>query len=106
VHTELVSPGSERGARGPLVVVAASNMLVFMGQFTAYTFISLLLLTSGVGPAFVGPILLACGACGLLGLWYAGRGLDRNPRRTAGAILGVVMGAVVVLGSTWPTLEA
>src|SRR5262245_24714113 len=50
VHTELVSPGSERGARGPLVAVAASNMLVFLGQFTAYTFISLLLLTSGVGP--------------------------------------------------------
>ena len=74
-------------------------MLVFLGQFTAYTFISLLLLTSGVVPAFVGPLLLACGACGLLGLWYAGRGLDRNPRRTAVAVLAVMMEAVVVLGS-------
>ena len=35
-----------------------------------------------------GPILLACGACGLVGLWYAGRGLDRNPRRTADGVRG------------------
>ena len=106
VQAEPVSRRSERGGRGPLIAVATSNMLVFLGQFTAYTFISLLLLTSGVVPAFVGPILLACGACGLLGLWYAGRGLDRNPRRTAVAVLAVIMGAVVVLGSTWPTLAA
>ena len=104
VHHEPASRGSRQGGRGPLVAVATSNMLVFLGQLTVYTFISLVLLTSGVSPAFVGPILLTCGACGLLGLWYAGRGLDRKPRRTAVAIVGVAMGGVVVLGSTWPTL--
>ncbi|MGY4649211.1 MFS transporter [Mycobacterium sp. URHB0021] len=104
VHHEPASCGSRQRGRGPLVAVATSNMLVFLGQFTVYTFISLVLLTSGVSPAFLGPILLACGACGLLGLWYAGRGLDRKPRRTAVAIVGVAMGGVVVLGSTWPTL--
>lgn len=106
VHHEPASRGSRRGGRGPLVAVATSNMLVFLGQFTAYTFISLVLLTSGVSPAFLGPILLVCGACGLLGLWYAGRGLDRKPRRTAVVIVGVAMGGVVILGSTWPTLAA
>ena len=47
-------------------------MLAYLGQFTVYTFLSVLLLASGVGPELVGPILLGCGACGLFGLWYAG----------------------------------
>src|SRR6202008_4124502 len=89
-----------------LVAVTTSNTLVFLGQFTVYTFISLLLLASGVNPGFLGPVLLACGACGLLGLWYAGRGLDRRPRRTAVIVVGVAAAAVAVLGSTWPTLVA
>ncbi len=106
VRHEPASRGPRQGGRGPLVAVATSNMLVFLGQFTVYTFISLVLLTSGVSPAFLGPILLVCGACGLLGLWYAGRGLDRKPGRTAVVIVGVAMGGVVILGSTWPTLVA
>ena len=65
-------------------------MLTFLGQFTVYTFISVLLLASGVAPVFVGPILLVCGACGLLGLWFVGRDLDRNPRRTAVLILATL----------------
>jgi predicted MFS family arabinose efflux permease len=100
------SRGPERGGRRQLAAIAASNTLVFLGHFTVYTFVSVLLLTSGASPALVGPILLACGACGLFGLWYVGRGLDRNPRRTAVVVLAVVMGAVVVLGTTWPTLVA
>ncbi|HYJ57247.1 MAG TPA: MFS transporter [Mycobacterium sp.] len=100
------SHGPEGGARGQLVAVLTSNMLVFLGHFTVYTFISVLLLASGISPALIGPVLLACGACGLLGLWYAGRGLDRNPRRTAVVVLAVALGAVVLLGGTWPTLVA
>jgi predicted MFS family arabinose efflux permease len=92
--------------RGELAAVAASNMLAYLGQFTVYTFVSVLLLASGVGSEFVGPILLGCGACGLFGLWYAGRNLDRSPRRTAVVMLTVVIGSIVVLGSTWPTLVA
>lgn len=101
------APGSRapaRRGRGQLAAVSASNLFSFLGQFTVYTFITLLLRCSGVSPAFVGPILLACGACGLLSLWWVGRNLDRSPRRTAVVVLGVVVGAVVVLGSTWPTL--
>jgi predicted MFS family arabinose efflux permease len=106
VNHEPAASGFERGGRRQLAAIATSNTLVFLGQFTLYTFVSVLLLASGVSPAFVGPILLACGACGLFGLWYVGRGLDRNPRRTAVIALAIVIGAVVVLGATWPTLAA
>lgn len=106
VGHESMSTRPRFGRRGQLAAVATSNTLVFLGQFTVYTFISVFLLRSGVGPAFIGPILLACGACGLLGLWYSGRGLDRNPRRTAVVVLALIMGAVVALGATWPTLVA
>jgi predicted MFS family arabinose efflux permease len=92
--------------RGALAAVSASNLLTFLGHFTAYTFISVLLLSSGVRPAFVGPILLACGACGLVGLWWVGRNLDRSPRRTVAVALGGVIVAVTALGISWPTLVA
>jgi predicted MFS family arabinose efflux permease len=106
VDHEQLQRVSEGAGRGGLAAVAASNTLAFLGQFTVFTYISLLLLGSGVSAAFVGPILLGCGACGLLGLWYAGRNLDRNPRRTSIVTLAVVIGAVVALGSAWPALVA
>jgi predicted MFS family arabinose efflux permease len=104
VSHDPVSGGSGGTGRSALAAVSASNLLAFLGQFTVYTFVSVLLLSSGVSPAFVGPILLVCGVCGLLALWWVGRNLDRSPRRTAVVLLAVVIGAVVVLGGTWPTL--
>jgi predicted MFS family arabinose efflux permease len=104
VSHEPVSGGSVGAGRRALAAVSASNLLAFLGQFTVYTFVSVLLLSSGVSPAFVGPILLVCGVCGLLALWWVGRNLDRSPRRTAVVLLAIVIGAVVVLGGTWPTL--
>ncbi|MCT7661786.1 MFS transporter [Mycobacterium deserti] len=107
----LLLPGVENGppghtgdsvGRGALAAVAASNTLTFLGHFTLYTFITLVLLGSGIAPAMVGPILLVCGACGLISLWYAGRNLDRNPRRTVVVIFAVFIGAIVALGGTWP----
>jgi predicted MFS family arabinose efflux permease len=104
-HTPRASHRDGSGSRA-LFAVSASNLLTFLGHFTAYTFISVLLLSSGVRPAFVGPILLACGACGLIGLWWVGRNLDRSPRRTAAVAIGGVIVAVVALGISWPTLVA
>jgi predicted MFS family arabinose efflux permease len=102
-------PQSERHAgagRGALVAVSASNLFSFLGQFTVYTFVSVLLLSSGVSPTFVGPILLACGGCGLISLWWVGRHLDRSPRKAVMVVMAIVIGAIVVLGSTWPTMVA
>lgn len=104
VRHEPVSGGSAGAARGALAAVSASNFLAFLGQFSVYTFVSVLLLSSGARPQFVGPILLVCGACGLVALWWVGRNLDRSPRRTAVVLLAIVIGAIVALGSTWPTL--
>ena len=98
--------GSMRAGRRALTAVSASNLFSFLGQFTVYTFVSVLLLSSGVSPAFVGPILLACGACGLISLWWVGKHLDRSPRRAAVVILTIVIGAIIALGSTWPSLIA
>jgi predicted MFS family arabinose efflux permease len=106
VSHEPTSGGSDRAGRGALAAVSASNLLAFLGQFTVYTFVSLLLLSSGVSAIFVGPILLACGAGGLLALWWVGRNLDRSPRRTAMVLLAVVVVAIIALGGTWPTLVA
>jgi predicted MFS family arabinose efflux permease len=103
VNHEPAQGSCVEGGRTALVAVSASNLLAFLGQFTVYTFVSVFLLSSGVSPIFVGPILLACGAGGLLALWWVGRNLDRSPRRSAVMLLAVVIAAVVALGSTWPT---
>ena len=83
------------GARGALGTVVASNSLTYLGQFTLYTFVSVLFLAAGVRPSFIGPLLLLCGMCGLAGLAYAASTLDRQPRRTTIAILSVVIVAIV-----------
>ncbi|MET0900596.1 MAG: MFS transporter [Mycobacterium sp.] len=97
-------PAENTSGRKDLVAVAAANTLTYLGQFTLYTFISVLLLSSGAPPTLIGPVLLACGACGLIGLWFAGRGLDRNPRRTTLVTLAIVVAAVAAFGVGFPAL--
>lgn len=81
----------------------ASNSLAFLGHYTLYTYISVLLLTVGIAEGAVGPLLLVCGACGLIGLWLTGRTLDRRPRRTALLVLTVVVVTLlgVAVSSPW-----
>jgi len=86
------------GSRRQLVAVVASNALTFVGQFTLYTYISAALLGAGATPALVGPVLLLCGASGLVGLTFSARTLDRSPRRTILVVLAVVIAAVTVAG--------
>ncbi len=90
--------------RVELAAVVTSNALTYLGQFTLYTFISLLLLSAGLREALVGPLLLVCGACGLVGLYYAAKTLDRTPRRAAILILSVVIATVLILATAYPML--
>jgi predicted MFS family arabinose efflux permease len=90
--------------RGALAAVVSSNALTFLGQFTLYTFVSLLFLDAGARPAFIGPLLLLCGVSGLAGLAYAARHLDHRPRRTTIVILAAVIAAVLGLGAGMPAL--
>jgi predicted MFS family arabinose efflux permease len=92
------------GARGALGAVVASNSLTYLGQFTLYTFVSLLFLAAGARPAFIGPLLLLCGVCGLAGLTYVAHTLDRRPRRTTIVVFSVVIAAVLALGTDFPLL--
>ena len=86
------------GTRRQLVAVVASNTLTFVGHFTLYTYITAALLGAGATPALVGPVLLLCGACGVVGLLFSARTLDRSPRRTILVVLAVMTAAVVVAG--------
>ncbi|MET0699313.1 MAG: MFS transporter [Mycobacterium sp.] len=99
-----VKPAESRTGRTTLAAVVASNALTFLGQFTLYTFISVALLAAGARPAFIGPLLLLCGICGLAGLTYAARTLDHNPRRTTVVILLLVIAAVLAFGVGFPAL--
>ncbi|VEG58580.1 arabinose efflux permease family protein [Mycolicibacterium aurum] len=96
--------GTGSGRRRELAAVVAANVLTYLGQFTVYTFISLLFLTSGLSPALVGPLLLVCGACGFVGLWCTARTLDRNPRLTAVVVLSIVILGLLILGAAPPSL--
>ncbi|MBJ7337014.1 MFS transporter [Mycolicibacterium sp.] len=90
--------------RTGLAAVVSSNALTFLGQFTLYTYVTLLFLAVGVGPTLIGPLLLLCGACGVAGLVYAARTLDHRPRRTTIVVLTTVIAAVLVLGVGMPAL--
>jgi predicted MFS family arabinose efflux permease len=97
-------PHRTRSGRGDLAAVVASNCLTYLGQFTVYTFVSLLFLAAGAPPAWIGPLLLLCGVCGLAGLSYAAGRLDHRPRRTIVVILALVMAAILALGIGMPAL--
>ena len=99
-------PAESRGGRTALAAVVTSNALTFLGHFTLYTFVSVLFLAAGARPAFVGPLLLLCGVCGLAGLGYAARTLDHRPRRTTVVILVIVIAAVLGVGVGFPALVA
>jgi predicted MFS family arabinose efflux permease len=105
VSNDTPSRSAEKpGARGALATVVTSNSLTYLGQFTLYTFVSLLFLAAGARPSFIGPLLLLCGVCGLAGLAYTASTLDRRPRRTTIVIFSVVIAAVLALGAGFPLL--
>ena len=94
-HEATVHPGRRRD----LATVVTANGLTYLGTYVLYTFVSILLLDSGVTPAWLGPTLLLFGACGLLGLRVAASGLDLRSRGSAvviPALMAVGAGAVAV----------
>lgn len=80
-----------------LVVVAVATALGFIGNFTFYTYVSVLLVERGVPESAVGPILFLLGAAGILGLWIAGLTVDRVPRAALLALLAATAASLTVL---------
>jgi predicted MFS family arabinose efflux permease len=104
-----VRPQAEERRRAPgrlrqMVAVIGSNTLVFVGQYTLYTYVSVLLLRSGASSRAVGPILLVFGVFGLIGVWSAGPRLDRHLRGTALAVLAIVAAGIAAAGAAFPVL--
>ncbi|GAA1869990.1 MFS transporter [Myceligenerans crystallogenes] len=102
------------GHRRRMTTVIASNTLAWIGHFTLYTYISVLLLRAGAPSGAVGPLLLVFGTFGLLGVWLGAPWLDRAPRHSALVILALValgigaagaasahLGWVVAAGVVW-----
>lgn len=84
--------------------VVASNGLTFLGQYTIYTFISVMLLRSGAASEIIGPVLLVFGACGLIGLSIAGPRLDAHLRAGALLMIGTLVVAILAAGALYPLL--
>jgi predicted MFS family arabinose efflux permease len=96
--------GPAPGRRRQMVSVIGSNTLVFLGQYTLYTYVSVLLLRSGASSSTVGPILLVFGVFGLIGLWSAGPRLDRHLRGSALAIVAILAAGIAAAGAAFPVL--
>jgi predicted MFS family arabinose efflux permease len=97
-------PPDEPSRRSLLAVVVTTNALVYLGQYTVYTYVTVLLLAAGLPDGGVGPVLLGVGGVGLLGLWYSAVRLDRAPRAAAISVLAVMVATLVALGVAMPHL--
>jgi predicted MFS family arabinose efflux permease len=87
-----------------MATVIGSNTLVFLGHFTLYTYVSVLLLRSGAPSSTIGLILLVFGIFGLIGVWSAGPRLDRHLRSSALVILAIVGVGIAGVGAAFPML--
>lgn len=90
--------------RGRLAVVSVANALVYLGQYSVYTYIAVILLASGLTAAGLGPVLLVLGGLGLVGTWYAGVTLDQRPRSSLLVLLAAITVALVLMGLVFPAL--
>ncbi|MFI2486326.1 MFS transporter [Promicromonospora kroppenstedtii] len=92
-----------RGARRTaLAQVSVANALAYLGHFTVYTYVSVLLLAAGLATAALGPALLLIGALGLVGAAFAAARLDVHLRQTTVITLSVVAAGVLALGLAFP----
>ncbi len=92
-----------RGARRTaLAQVTTANALAYLGHYTVYTYVSVLLLATGLATAALGPALLLIGALGLIGAAYAAARLDARLRQTTVVTLVVVAGGILALGLAFP----
>lgn len=111
-------PPARRSARAvlrtvadrPLVAVNVTTLVTVTGQFTAFTFITVIIADyvrlTGSATSL---LLLAHGAAGLLGLLIVGHFVDRSPRLSALAVTAGLAACMLVLmsiGSVSPVVAA
>ncbi|SFR70498.1 Predicted arabinose efflux permease, MFS family [Agromyces sp. CF514] len=107
VEVEPAAVGADperRERRGRLAMVSTANALVYLGQYTFYTYVAVVLLAAGLSASGVGPVLLVLGGLGLAGTWFAGVTLDRRPRASLLVALAAIVLGLAALGFTFPNL--
>ena len=85
-----------------VVAVSLTTLLIMLGHFSLYTFVSPLLARSGINGSTIGLALLIYGVAGASGVWVSGKTVDRRPRTAVLCtliILLVVMLTLAILGS-------
>jgi len=75
-----------------IIAVGVANLLLFLGEYAAYTYIAPILVRAGLPTSAVGASLLLFGGAGVVGLWSASVFVDRRPR--AGAVVTFLVLAV------------
>ena len=84
--------------RRPLLLIAATTIILTLGHNTTYTYISPILLHDGVSLGRVSLVLAGYGLAGLVGLVLAGLIADHSPRRGLYAAIGLTAICLLVLG--------
>ncbi|MEU2351180.1 MFS transporter [Modestobacter sp. NPDC049651] len=82
--------------RGPVLLVAVISVVLTLGHYTAFTYVSPILRAAGVAEDHVSLVLFGYGAAGALGLVLAGALADRVPRP---ALVGAALLVVLTLGA-------
>jgi predicted MFS family arabinose efflux permease len=92
------------GRRRDLGAVVLANGLTYLGTYALYTYISILLLDSGLAERWLGATLLVFGVCGLAGLRLAAAGLDDRPRSSAVLIPALMAVGTCAVALAYPHL--
>lgn len=110
VLTALVLPSTQPPARSaqmpvlaavrtrPLLTAAAVTIVLTLGHYTPFTYISPLLRQAGVSATSLSLVLFGYGAAGILGLVVSGIVVDRHPRRGLQAAAALTTTSLLILG--------
>ena len=92
------APVREVLRRRPVLLIAAVSVLLTLGHYTAFTYVSPVLRDAGVGETHVSLVLFGYGAAGALGLVVAGALADRIPRPALVGAAALVVATLAVIG--------
>lgn len=75
-----------------------ANLLGFLGQFTLYTYVAVVLIRAGAHQAWVAGFLFLFGIFGVAAIFLAGRFLDLRPRMATTVVLAVMALCMLAIG--------